>query len=105
MKKVISILLTGLVLAGTSWTISFYAGGEAADYAFFVGLLGFALIYFFSSSGGAFSNTVDVALQSATGTKMEHQKHKFQISYALIAAGIFTLFALLIMLVKYAEYF
>ncbi|MCD7035248.1 hypothetical protein LRR81_13455 [Metabacillus sp. GX 13764] len=90
-KKMAVIFVTLLILSAAAYAVSYFTGTRFIDYAFLVGIMGSALIWFFSSKGGFSSSFTDMAVQSSTGFKMEKQQVEFTPNFAFFTAVAFTI--------------
>ncbi|MCM3575712.1 MULTISPECIES: hypothetical protein [Mesobacillus] len=71
----------------------------------FVGLASVFLIYFFSSTGGVTSRSIDMQVQGETGIKMNQTKQTFSPSYAFYASILYLLGSVIATFFMYKEYF
>ncbi|WP_186575973.1 hypothetical protein [Aquibacillus kalidii] len=104
-KKVTIITLTLAILATVNFGITYFLDQKFIDFAFIVGIAGTVVIYFFSSSGGYTSRTLDLQLQSQTGMKQEQSNNTFNPNLALFSAVFYTLLAAIFTFIYYKDYF
>ncbi|MFK9092599.1 hypothetical protein [Bacillus salipaludis] len=105
MKRLITIILTLLVLLGLSYGITYYTHKKFIDYSFFIGIAFTAIIWFFTSKGGYTSRNVDMTVQGTTGIKAEQQRFEFSPNIAFFTSLAYTLISLVVMLYQYRSYF
>lgn len=70
-KKLITIVITLLILIGISYALSHYVQSKFFDYSFIIGLAVTVVIWFFTSKGGFISRNLDMTVQGTTGIKSE----------------------------------
>ncbi|MDF2946461.1 MAG: hypothetical protein K0S51_1140 [Bacillales bacterium] len=75
------------------------------DLSVFVGVIGVAVIYLFTSSGGYFSNNLNLQTQASTGIKMVEEQRSFAVSMAFYASVIYFLVSLIVTFFVYRSYF
>ncbi|MBT2691699.1 hypothetical protein [Bacillus sp. ISL-55] len=71
----------------------------------FVALACTFFIYFFSSSGGFTSRSIDMQVQGETGIKMNQSPEKFSPSYAFYASILYLIGSVIATFFMYKEYF
>ncbi|GAM12264.1 hypothetical protein [Mesobacillus selenatarsenatis] len=71
----------------------------------FVALASTFSIYFFSSSGGVTSRSIDMQVQGETGIKMNQSPEKFSPSYAFYASILYLIGSVIATFFMYKEYF
>jgi hypothetical protein len=104
-KRLISIIITLLILIGLSYGITYYMNTKFIDFAFFIGLTVSVIIWFFTSKGGYSSRNLDTSVQGTTGIKTEKQKYEFSPSIALLTSLAYTAFSFVMLLIYYRSYF
>lgn len=104
-RKLLTIVLTLLVLLGVSYAITYYTQTKLTDYAFFVGLVITITIGFFTSKGSLGSRHLDMSIQGSTGIRMESQKFSFTPNLVFITSLAYTIITLVAMLYHYRSYF
>ncbi|MTH53253.1 hypothetical protein GKZ89_07485 [Bacillus mangrovi] len=105
MAKGISAFVTFLALALLSYGAAEAVHVHFLDLSSLVGVIGTALIWFFTSKGGFASKNADMAVQSTTGIKMNQQKFEFTPGAAFFAALAYTLLSIGAMFYFYRDYF
>ncbi|NKE04124.1 MULTISPECIES: hypothetical protein [Mesobacillus] len=75
------------------------------EVSFFVALASTFLIYFFSSSGGLTSRSIDMQVQGETGIKMNQSPEKFSPSYAFYASILYLIGSVIATFFMYKDYF
>lgn len=105
MKKIITIIITLLVLLGLSFGGTIFLNKNFLDYAYIVGILVSIFIWFFTSKGGFTSRSADMMIQSQTGIKMEKQKYEFSPNLAFITSLVYTIVTFAVMVYEYRSYF
>ncbi|MFB6467861.1 hypothetical protein ACE38V_13810 [Cytobacillus sp. Hz8] len=104
-KKVLSIIMTLLVLIGLTFGFSHSTDAKFFDYSFFIGLIASVVIWFFTSKGGFTSRSVDMSVQSTTGMKTDHQRFEFSPTVSFLTTIVYTIISFGIMIYKYRQYF
>lgn len=103
--KVLSFLATlviiGLINTGVTYLINY----SFMEVSVFVALACVFIIYFFSSSGGVTSRSIDMQVQGQTGIKVNQSTEKFYPSYAFYASILYLIASLIATFVMYKEYF
>lgn len=74
LKKLFFAIITLGVILGLTWIASDIMHIKMIDCAFFVGLIVTIIIRYSTSSGGYFSNSVSLSIQSQTGMKIKDEK-------------------------------
>ncbi|MFP5107190.1 hypothetical protein ACSU6B_10510 [Neobacillus sp. C211] len=105
MKRLITIVITFLVLTGLSYGITYYTHTKFIDYSFFIGLASTVIIWFFTSKGGHTSRLLDMSIQATTGTKVDQQKYEFSPNVVFLTSLAYTIINLGVMLYYYRSYF
>jgi hypothetical protein len=105
MKKVITIIITLLILLGLSYCISYFTHTKPIDYSLFIGIAVTVIIWFFTSKGGSTSRNADMTVQGTTGIKVEQQKFEFFPNAAFFTSLAYTLISLVALLYQYRSYF
>lgn len=106
MKRLITILLTLLLLVGVNYFITVFFPVKFVDYAFVVGMLVSFIIWFFTSKGGVSSTIADSSIaQQTTNFKMEKQAYSFSPNLAFFTALAYTLLSFIMMFIYYRDYF
>jgi hypothetical protein len=85
--------------------ISDFFDAKFVDFSVIVGVLGVSMIYFFTSSGGYFSNNLNLQTQATTGMKMEEEQRSFAVSMAFYASVFYFLVSLIVTFFVYRSYF
>lgn len=105
-RKIISFLLTSIVLVGINYGLTVVLNVDFIDYSFVVGLFGIVFIYFFSSSGGFSSKHLDMQIQGQTGIRMDQQKGRnFYPSIAFYTAVFYTICSIIAIVYTYKDYY
>ena len=105
-KKLLTIIITLLILVGVNLLVSKIAGTHFVDFSFGVGLLISVIISFFTSSGGFTSKYADTTMQANTvNWKMKNEKYKLQPSTALYTSVAYTVLSIVITFYYYKDYF
>jgi hypothetical protein len=105
MKRLITIVITFLVLTGLSFGITYYTHTKFIDYSFFIGLAVTVFIWFFTSKGGHTSRYLDMTVQGTTGLKVDQQKYEFSPNVVFLTSLAYTIINLGVMLYYYRSYF
>lgn len=106
MKRLISGLITLLVLVGINFIVSKSTNTNYIDLSFAVGLIISVIIWFFTSKGGITSTYTDATIQSqTTNWKMKNEKHKFKPSIVFYTAVLYTLISIVFTFIYYKDYF
>lgn len=105
MKRIITIIITLLVLIGLNYGLTYFTQTKFIDFAFFIGVLITVIIWFFTSKGGYTSRSLDVTLQGTTGFKANEQKYEFSPNAAFYTSLIYTIIALVAVIYHYKSYF
>lgn len=105
MKRLITIVITLIVLTGLSYGITYYTHTKFIDYSFFIGLSITVIIWFFTSKGGYTSRNLDISVQATTGIKVDQEKYEFSPNVAFLTSMAYTIITLVAMLFHYRSYF
>lgn len=105
MKRLITIIITSLILLGLSYAVTYYTHTKFIDFSFFVGLVVTVIVWFFTSKGGFTSRNAEMMVQSQTGIKIEKQKYEFSHNVVFFTSLAYTLISLVTMLYQYRCYF
>jgi amino acid transporter len=105
MKRLITIIITLLILLGLSYAVTYYTHTKFIDFSFFVGLVVTVIVWFFTSKGGFTSRNAEMMIQSQTGIKLEKQKYEFSPNVVFFTSLAYTLISLVTMLYQYRSYF
>ncbi|WP_042457258.1 hypothetical protein [Neobacillus dielmonensis] len=105
MKRLITVVITLVVLIGLSFALSHFTHTKLVDYSFLVGLIITVVIWFFTSKGGITSRNVDMQVQGTTGIKVDQEKFEFSPNIAFFTSLAYTIITFLIMLFHYRSYF
>ncbi|NRD79861.1 hypothetical protein HPT25_21220 [Bacillus sp. BRMEA1] len=105
MKRLITVVITFLVLIGLSYGITYCTHTKLIDYSFFIGMSVTVIIWFFTSKGGYTSRNVDMTVQGTTGIKAEQQRYEFSPNVAFFTSLAYTLISLVAMIYQYRSYF
>lgn len=106
MKRLLSILVTLLVLLGINIGVSVFTNTNFIDFSFGIGLIASVVIWFFSSKGGYTARYTDVMLQAeTTNWKMKHEKHKFQRNTVFYTSLAYTIISIVATVIYYKDYF
>ncbi|TQR15515.1 hypothetical protein [Psychrobacillus vulpis] len=104
-RRLITIVITLLVLLGLNFGIIYFTHTKFFDYSFFIGLAATAIIWFFTSKGGFGSRRLDMTIQGSTGIRMESQKVEFSPNIAFFTSLAYTIITFVAMLYHYRSYF
>lgn len=105
-RKLLTIVITLLVLVGLSFGITYFTHTKFIDFSFFIGLAVTIIIWFFTFKGsGIGSRHLDMSIQGSTGIKMESQKLEFSPSLVFFTTLAFTIITLAAMIYGYRSYF
>lgn len=105
MKKIVSIVITLLILFGASYGVSYFLHKNFIDYAFLVGIVISLGIWFFTSKGGYTSNNTDRMIQIQIGMKVDKQKYEFTPNLAFFTSLVYTIVTFALMIYAYKNYF
>lgn len=105
MGKILSIVITLVVILGLNYVVSVYLNAAFIDYSFLVGLIMTLIIGFFTSKGGFTTQNNNMLVQSQTMYKMEVEKLKLTPTYAFYTAIIYTIVSLILTIYIYKDYF
>ena len=101
MRKILTIIITILILLGFTFGLTYFIEAKFIDYAFFVGLIVTIVIWFFSSKGGFSSRNLDISIQATTGMKQENHKYEFAPNIPFLTALVYTVISLISSLIYY----
>ncbi|MFJ8063701.1 hypothetical protein ACIQYS_03640 [Psychrobacillus sp. NPDC096426] len=104
-RKLLTIVITLLVLLGLSFGITYFTHTKFIDYSFLIGLSVTIIIWFFTSKGSLGSRHLDMTIQGSTGIRMESQKFEFSPNIVFITSLAYTIITLAAMLYDYRSYF
>ncbi|MDY0395506.1 hypothetical protein ACFSMW_18190 [Virgibacillus halophilus] len=105
MKRVITILITLIVLAGLSYGVTYFTHTKFIDFAFLIGIAVTVIIWFFTSKGGQTTRILDATIQESTGIKGDQEKHEFSPNVAFYTSLIYTIITLAAVIYHYKSYF
>ena len=105
MKRVITIVITLLVLMGLSFGITYFTHTKFIDFAFFIGIAVTIIIWFFTSKGGYTARSLDATIQGTTGIKANEQKDEFSPNVAFYTSLIYTIITLIAVIYHYKSFF
>ncbi|MRX72810.1 hypothetical protein GJU40_11700 [Bacillus lacus] len=104
MNKILTIVITLLILICLSFGIATYFDANFSDYSFFVGLVVTVVIWFSNSKGGATSRLLDVTVQGGTGIKSKQEKFEFSPGLIFLTCLAYTVVNLVALLFQYRDY-
>lgn len=105
-QKLITSVITFLVLVGLSFGITYFTHTKFIDYSFFIGLAATIIIWFFTFKGsGMGSRHLDMTIQGSTGISMESQKFEFSPNIAFFTSLAYSIITLAAMIYGYRSYF
>ena len=104
-RRLITIVITLLVLVGLSFGITFFTHTNFFDYSFFIGLAVTIIIGLFTSKGGFGSRRLHIAIQGSTGIRMDSQKFEFSPNIAFYTSLAYTVISIVATLYYYRGYF
>jgi hypothetical protein len=104
MKRLITIIITVILLLGLSYTFTYFTHTKFIDYSFIVGLISTVIIWFFASKGGLTSKNAEMIIQAQTGIKVEQQKYEFLPNVVFITSLSCTVIFFVAMLFHYRSY-
>ncbi|WP_088044651.1 hypothetical protein [Bacillus sp. EAC] len=109
MKKLIFSIITLVVIFGLTRIVSDFMHAKMIDYAFVVGLIVTIIIRFFTSSGGYFTNSLSLNIQTQTGMKINGEKGSpfltTRKSFSFLVSLAFTIISLLTTVIYYWKEF
>ncbi|UFT98354.1 hypothetical protein KO561_14245 [Radiobacillus kanasensis] len=95
MKKIIWPIITWVTLTLVTWLVAILLQGTFMEYFFLVAVVGVAMVAFFQSSGGVFTNSISAEIQGETGMKQQTEKIAFQPTIVFFASIIYFIVATL----------
>lgn len=104
MKVIINIVITILVLLGSSFGLAYLTHTRFIDYSFLIGMIASVIIWSSNSKGGFSSRHMDMTIQGTTGIRMEGQKFEFKPNIAFFSSIAYTIITLVVMLYYYRSY-
>lgn len=105
MKRIISGLITIVVLVGVTFIVSIITNTTFFDFSFGVGLVMSVIIWFYTSKGGFTSTFTDETMQiQSTNWKIKKEKHTFNPNIAFYTAVFYTLISIVCTFIYYKEY-
>lgn len=104
-RRLITIVITLLVLLGLSFGITYFTHTKFIDYSFLIGIVATALIWFFNTKGWVASRHLDASIQGSTGIRMEIQKFEFSPNVAFYTSLAYTIITTAAILFHYRSYF
>lgn len=105
LKKMITAIITFLILITINWAASYIFSLGFFDLSILIGVVGVIIIKFFNSSGGVVSDTISMMNQSTTGVKQEMAEKKFQPTVAFYVAIAYLVVAIVGSFIYYSDYF
>lgn len=105
MKRIITIVITLLILIGLSYGLSYFIHTKFIDFAFLIGIAATTVIWFFSSKGGYTTRSLDVTIQGTTGIKANEEKDEFSPNFAFYTSLVYTIITLVLVIIHYIRYF
>ena len=105
MKKMLTIIITTLILIGSNYFLASLLKVQFAEIAFFVGLIATVIIRFFTSSGGYMSKQLDMQIQGHTGIKVDRQERRFTPTVIYYTCLAYTIIAAVLTFIHYKDYF
>ncbi len=103
--KLISFIVTLSFIGLLNYGLTLLSDFSFIEISLFVALVCVFIIYFFSSSGGYTSRSLDMQVQAATGMKLNETQGKFSPSYAFYASVFYLILSLIATFFTYREYF
>lgn len=105
-RKLLTIVITLLVLIGLSLGITYFTHTKFIDYSCFIGLAATAFIWFFTSKGDGFgTRRLDMSIQGSTGIRMEERKFEFSPNIVFLTSVAYTIITIAALLFHYRSYF
>ncbi|WP_144510089.1 hypothetical protein [Bacillus sp. FJAT-22090] len=104
-RRLITIVLTLLVLIGLSFGIAYFTHTTFIDYSFLIGLAATVSIWFFNSKGGFGSRRLNGNIQGSTGIRMENKSFEFAPNYAFFTSLVYTIITIAAVFYNYRSYF
>lgn len=105
MKKIITIVITLLVLVGLNYGLTHLTHTRFIDFAFFIGIIVTVIIWFFTSKGGYSTRSLDATIQGTTGIKANEYKDEFSPNIAFYTSLVYTVITLVAVIYHYKSYF
>ncbi|SFA89279.1 MULTISPECIES: hypothetical protein [unclassified Bacillus (in: firmicutes)] len=96
MKKALLIALTVGVESILTWLIAKYFHVRFVEVMFFTGLAFTVIIFWFSSSGGAYTRFIDSQASAQTGVLMNRESLKWRLNPVLLGSIVFLTVGLLL---------
>jgi hypothetical protein len=103
--KIISFLFTLIILGLINYGIATITNTGFIEISTFVAFASVIIVYFFSSTGGFTSRSVDLQIQGQTGMKMNQPEGKFAPSYAFFASILYLAGSIIATFIVFKEYF
>ncbi|MER2171010.1 MAG: hypothetical protein ABS938_10260 [Psychrobacillus psychrodurans] len=105
-RKLLTTVITLLVLIGLSLGITYFTHSKFIDFSFLVGLVATVTIWFFTSKGGGSGTRhLDMSIQGSTGIRMEDEKFEFSPNVAFFTSVAYSVISIVAMLYQYRSYF
>ena len=102
MRRLISIVLTLLVILGVNYATAHYTNSKFIDFSFLVGLAFSIIIWFFTSKGGVSSQYTNVLIQEqTTNFKMAKEKYEFSPNVVFLTALVYTIVSIIVTIIYY----
>jgi hypothetical protein len=103
--KIISFIVTLSAIGLLNYGLTLASDFSFIEISVFVALVCVFIIYFFSSSGGYTSRSLDMQVQADTGIKVTKTQEKFSPSSAFYASAFYLILSLIATFFTYREYF
>lgn len=100
-RKYISFIGTFLIIGIINFALTSWLDASYFDYSVFVGFFATIVIYFFTSTGGYTSRSLDVQIQGSTGLRQEETQSKFNPSYVFFGSLAYFLISLIVTIFIY----
>lgn len=103
--RIISFIATLVIIGLINFGVTLISNFSFIEVSVFVAIASTFIVYFFSSSGGVTSRSIDMQVQAQTGMKMNQTQQKFSPSYAFYASILYLLGSIISTFFMYKEYF
>ncbi|QFK70523.1 hypothetical protein F7984_04320 [Pradoshia sp. D12] len=100
-RKYIIFIGTFLIIGIINFALTSSLDASFFDYSVFVGFFSTIIIYFFTSTGGYTSRSLDVQIQGSTGLRPEGTQSKFNPSYVFFGSLAYFLTSLIVTIFIY----
>ncbi|MBS8263964.1 hypothetical protein DYI25_05895 [Mesobacillus boroniphilus] len=101
----LSFIATLIIIGLINFGVTIITNFSFIEVSVFVGLASVFIIYFFSSSGGVTSRSIDMQVQGQTGIKMNQSPEKFSPSYAFYGSILYLIGSVIANFFMYKQYF